>query len=126
MTTGVIVVIFAFTLVSVSALCWAGHADADIRRRTTTIIEAVVDTQQKWDEKDGYVCSFKVERVPYVFKFIVKSFLPPRVGDVMKIEFIRPKKMDGKPNVLEWQNLTQEIERAKRAETLPPAEVPSQ
>ena len=71
-------------------------------------------TREKEDytqEKDGS------QSVSAVFSFSPppEDFSFPKKGDVLRVKFVRPKNSDGKPEVLEVYNLTQEMERARSA-----------
>lgn len=105
-------------------------ARADRKRRTIVVTEAVVETHQTWTKENGCVQSFTLDRVPYTFEevcesFVVSSFSPPRIGDVLRVKFVRHKEAEGKPEVLEVYNLTQEMGRVRSPSFSAPEALPA-
>jgi LPXTG-motif cell wall-anchored protein len=101
----------------------SANARADWKNRTHSVTKVVIEvdrTHTKDYDRGECVLKFKLESVPHTLEvrcyMSVELFLsPPRVGDVMYVEFVAPKvidgKPDGKPEVLEVYNLTQEMEQ---------------
>ena len=98
--------------------------------RITTVTEVVAESHQTWTKEDGCVQSFTLKNVPYTLEkgcasLVKYSYSPPKVGDVLRVKFVRPKNSDGKPEVLEVYNLTQEMERARSAQSSAPEAPPA-
>ena len=106
------------------------NAANDRESRTTTVTEVVAESYQTWTKENGCVQSFALNNVPYALEkgcasFTEHSYLPPKAGDVMRVKFVRPKNPEGKPEVLEVYNLTQEMERARSAPPSAPEAPPA-
>jgi Na+-transporting NADH:ubiquinone oxidoreductase subunit NqrC len=126
-TEKVLAVVFilglACSIIGGAKSCLAAKDEArDLRARTASMTNTVttIDTPI-WDEKGKCTQIFHLEYLTDALqadcnKFVWNSSMePPKVGDMVKVKFLRPKESEpqGKMYVLEFQNLTQEIERAR-------------
>jgi hypothetical protein len=89
------------------------NARIDLKNRTTIITDVVIESH----EVHGCLQSFVLNRdTSYPFEVgcssnVEPTFSQPKVGDVMRVKFVRPKEPVGKPEILEVYNLTQKIEQ---------------
>jgi len=119
---GVGAVVSAIALIVFVSL-WMLRKDesiSDRNRRTVIVTKSVTFVEQKSIDEDSCILKFTLDSVPYTFEadchIFVRTFISsPKVDDVLEVKFVRPKKPDGKPEVLDVQNLTQEVERARSA-----------
>lgn len=91
-------------------------AEFDRTNRTTFIIDVISTTHQiTWRNGDNEACKeiITLTRSPRTFEADCSLFVDdglvhsPMVGDWVRIRFVRPKKPDGQPEVLEVHNFTQ-------------------
>ncbi len=100
---------------------WVNSDSVDLERRTVFVTTVVVEAREVEEAKEGCIQIFTLANVPYTFyercsNFVKYSSPFPRVGDEVQILFVHPKNMGGKPNVLEFYNLTQARERLRSLE----------
>ncbi len=97
------------------------NARIDRASRTTVVTDVVIQAYRMLEER-GCIQYFTLDRTSYTFEERCSSFIETdsyqqslKVGDVLRLKFVRPKESAGKPEVLEVYNLTQELERLRSA-----------
>ncbi len=101
------------------------NARADRASRTTTLTGTAVEVRQEFmEDKNVWLFHLKVRKNSHSNLQLSETFSDPgpcvlKNGDVVRIKFVAPEKPEGKPEVLEFLNLTCEIDNHALAPPVP-------